>query len=333
MTIIYGILCAVSFALIGVCLAIDRKKELAMLLLFVSVFVSNLGHFLISIAPSLNFALNANKIAYLGQVFLPLLLLKMILNLSNIQWKKKTLGILVIISVAVLLVTLTPGLFPCYYSHAYIETVKGVTRLVREYGPLHILYFIYLVAYFVIMLATIIYAAVKKKIVAKLHLTFLLCAVLCNIIIWFAEQLLPRWFEFLTVSYIMSELFILFLYGILQEFGIVKEDGSIVIAHTAYKADAYLAGEIQEGDEPDDHALFSEKQIEKICTHADVVAMFTDRELDVLKLLLTNKQRKEIADKLFVTESTIKKHTKSIYIKLNVANRYELYASLKQYRR
>ena len=39
----------------------------------------------------------------------------------------------------------------------------------------------------------------------------------------------------------------------------------------------------------------------------------------------------EIADELFVTESTIKKHTSSIFAKFDVTNRFELYAKLKKY--
>ena len=75
MSVAYGILCVISLVLIGVCLAVDRKKDICLLLLFVSVFVCNLGQFLISVAPSLSFALNGNRVAYLGQVFLPLLML------------------------------------------------------------------------------------------------------------------------------------------------------------------------------------------------------------------------------------------------------------------
>ena len=60
MSIAYGILCVISLALIGVCLAVDRKKDICLLLLFISVFVCNLGQFLISIAPNLSFALNGN---------------------------------------------------------------------------------------------------------------------------------------------------------------------------------------------------------------------------------------------------------------------------------
>ncbi len=329
MSIAYGILCVISLALIGVCLAVDRKKDICLLLLFISVFVCNLGQFLISVAPSLSSALNGNRIAYLGQVFLPLLMLKMILNLCSLNYKKWLLPTLSFISIAVLFVTLTPGFFPCYYKNVSIEVADGVTRLIRDYGPLHLLYYIYLLSYFALMLIVIIHSAVKKKITSTLHTTFLLCAVLCSIIIWFAEQFFPRGFEFLTVSYVISELFILLLYGILQEYGIRGENGSIIIANTSKKAEEYLSGAIQSDD--DSTALFSEKDIDCILACEKIVSRITEREKEVLIKLLANKQRKEIADELFVTESTIKKHTSSIFTKFNVTNRFELYAKLKKY--
>ena len=329
MSVAYGILCVISLVLIGVCLAVDRKKDIYLLLLFISVFVCNLGQFLVSVAPSLSFALNGNRIAYLGQVFLPLLMLKMILNLCNLNFKKWLLPTLSLISIAVLFVTLTPGFFSCYYKNVSIEVTDGVTRLIRDYGPLHLLYYIYLLLYFALMLIVIIHSAVRKKNTSILHTTFLLCAVLCSIVIWFAEQFFPRGFEFLTVSYVISELFILLLYGILQEYGIRGENGSIIIANTSKKAEEYLSGAIQSDD--DSTALFSEKDIDCILACEKIVSRITEREKEVLIKLLANKQRKEIADELFVTESTIKKHTSSIYAKFNVANRFELYAKLKKY--
>ncbi len=330
MTVAYGIICAISLVLVGVCLAVDRKKDIYLLLLFVSVFVCNLGHFLLSIAPTLSFALNANRLAYLGQVFLPLLLLKMILNLCNLDYKKWMLTVLCGVSVFVLLVTLSPGILNWYYNQVSIEIIDGTTRLLRDYGPLHLLYYIYLFLYFGLMLFVIIYAMIKKKIKSKLHVSFLLCAVLCSIVIWFAEQLLPRGFEYLTVSYVMSELFILLLYGILQEYGLVANNGSVIIAHTTNKTDTHVSGETGSGDF-ENPCLFSQADIEHICASVQAVALLTERETQVLKQILTGKQRKEIAEQLFVTENTIKKHTTSIFKKLEVKSRFELYAKLKQY--
>ncbi|MGD8465500.1 MAG: LuxR C-terminal-related transcriptional regulator [Anaerolineae bacterium] len=47
----------------------------------------------------------------------------------------------------------------------------------------------------------------------------------------------------------------------------------------------------------------------------------TERELEVLRLLATRLSTQEIADRLFVTVSTVRSHTKNIYSKLNVHSR------------
>ena len=90
-----------------------------------------------------------------------------------------------------------------------------------------------------------------------------------------------------------------------------------------------MSGAIQADD--DSATLFSEKDIDNILTCEKIVSRITEREKDVLEKLLANKQRKEIADELFITESTVKKHTGSIFAKLDVTNRFELYAKLKKY--
>jgi DNA-binding NarL/FixJ family response regulator len=49
----------------------------------------------------------------------------------------------------------------------------------------------------------------------------------------------------------------------------------------------------------------------------------TEREKEVLQLIAEGYKNTEIADKLFVSENTVKSHIKNIYIKLDVKNRVE----------
>lgn len=50
---------------------------------------------------------------------------------------------------------------------------------------------------------------------------------------------------------------------------------------------------------------------------------FTEREIEVLHLLLEGLNNKEISQKLFISNHTTKAHVASIYKKLGVANRVQ----------
>jgi DNA-binding NarL/FixJ family response regulator len=55
----------------------------------------------------------------------------------------------------------------------------------------------------------------------------------------------------------------------------------------------------------------------------EVPAGLTDRELEVLRELATRASNREIADRLFISENTVKNHVRSILSKLNLQNRRE----------
>jgi DNA-binding NarL/FixJ family response regulator len=54
---------------------------------------------------------------------------------------------------------------------------------------------------------------------------------------------------------------------------------------------------------------------------SDLLSALTDREREVLDLLIQGQTNKQIAESLTVTVNTIKKHVQSIFTKLNVDNR------------
>ena len=86
-------------------------------------------------------------------------------------------------------------------------------------------------------------------------------------------------------------------------------------------------------DEDSNGELFTPSDIERMVAGCETMSELTGRERDVLRRILSNKRRKDIAFELCVSESTIKKHTSSVYRKLSVRNRLELFAKLKQYMR
>jgi LuxR family maltose regulon positive regulatory protein len=56
-------------------------------------------------------------------------------------------------------------------------------------------------------------------------------------------------------------------------------------------------------------------------TSQPLVEPLTNRELEILDMLVQRLQNKEIAAKLFISPETVKKHLNNIYGKLNVSSR------------
>ena len=318
MSTVYGLAMAVSLLMIGVYYYVDRKHDKYLLLLFVSVAVSDFGYFLLSLSKTLDAALWSNRIAYLGNVFLPFSLLMMIMTLSRFTYPKRLPKALVAVNTVMLLIAASGGWFPIYYKNVSLDFVNGLPVLIKEYGPLHAVYKVFLFAYFSAMVAVIAYTAVKKTVVSSKHTVFLAFVIIGNIAIWLVENMIHSSFEFLSISYILTEGMILFLYSILQDYGL-KDNPQNVDAITEQHIETV---EIIKA--------FSDEQIDSIMKNWSAVDTLSQREKEVLRFLLENKKRKVIAETLFVTESTIKKHTAAIYRKLETANRTELFEKAKK---
>ena len=324
MTALYGIVAVVAIIMLGVYFFIDRKRDIWLMLLFMSVAVCDIGYFLLSASKTLDAALWANRLAYLGSVFLVFFILMMIMNLSRFAYPKILPKVLIAINTAMLLIAASGGILPIYYKSVALDFIDGATVLVKEYGVLHNTYKLYLFAYFAAMIGVILYTAVKKTVISSKHSVFLAFVVIGNIAIWLVENLLDTDFEFLSISYIVTEGLILFLYGILQDYGLVD---------TQKIAEASVKPIIDEAEpnHTDVIKFFKPEQIDCIFDKCEAIESLSQREKEVLRFILLNKKRKDIAEELFVTESTIKKHTSGIFHKLEVTNRVELFEKVKEY--
>lgn len=325
MTVIYGVAVILSFILmIGYCVWV-REKEIWLLLLHFAVLGVNAGYFMLSVSRTLSGALFSNRIAYLGSVFLPLCMLMTIIKVCKIACPNWVTGILFFISIAVFFLAASGGYLDLYYKEVSIEFINGAAKLVKEYGPLHCLYLVYLLLYFFMMIAVIFYSTMKKDGTPHKLAIFLAAVVLGNVVIWFVEQLIPVDFEFLSVSYVFTELLLLLLYCMIQDGGFTAEYGN---RYPAEDCPGIAFGDSSDIDVASDY-IETDGPSELWNQDCEEIGLLTARELEVLTLIMQNKKRKEIAEELHVSENTIKKHTSHIFSKLAVANRKELYEKIK----
>ena len=305
MSMIYGILAGISLMLLIGYGALVKKKEMWLLLLFVSIFLVNAGYFSLSISKTLGEALLANRIAYLGSVFLPFFMLMTIAGVCHHPCKRWGVGLLIGINVIVFLIAASPGYTGWYYKEVTLIFVDGAAKLKKVYGPLHNIYFVFLFSYFAMMVGLIIRATKKKWLQSPKQAILLLVVVLLNILFWLVEQMISWDFEFLSVSYIISELLLLCLYSMLQDIEeMQKQIQPVIAAAEPVKAE--------------------QKSLDDIVEHWSATADLSPREKDVFRELLTDKKRKDIAEALCVSENTVKTHTSRVFSKMEVSTRSEL---------
>ena len=306
MTLIYGVLSLLAAVLLVGCSVLVGKKEPWLLLLFVYITVVNVGYLLLSMAKTVTAAIIANDIAYLGSVFLSMCMFLTIAGLCGFNIRKRLFVTLIIIGGVMFGIVATSGILPWYYKEVSLEYVDGATKLVKEYGVLHPVYLVYLVSYFTAMVVCIIVSVRKKMIASQKHATLIACIVFGNIAVWFVEKFITWNFEFLAVSYLFSEVILLGIYWMMQDY--VRADEPVRVVDIA--------------------TMTTEDKILKVLTFLPKDVILTAREREILELVLLNKKRKEIADELSLSENTIKTYTRTLYGKLGVGSREELYTML-----
>ena len=320
LSVIYAAAAVLSYITMIIYCCIMKKKDMWFLLMFSMISVVNTGYFVLSISGTLEEALLANRISYLGSVFLPLAMLFIILDTCRYKYRSYLPVILALISIFVFLVAASPGYLDIYYKEVTLGHANGVTVLEKVYGPWHNLYLLYLVAYFSAMIASICYATARKKIPSGRQATVIATAVLVNLGVWFIEQLVKIEFEFLSVSYIISELFLLSLYFIIN-------DGSSPASFTASEHPDTLPSSVPvqkisetvtDSRQPDEAFLIRCEHFRKQLT------TLTPTEQAVYGLYLEGKSTKEIMQTLNIKENTVKYHNKNIYSKLGVSSRRQM---------
>lgn len=313
MTIAYGVILIVAIILLVLYCTLIRNKEKWLLVLYSCVCIVNLGYLLLSLSKTVEFALFSNKIAYFGHIFLLISMFLTIVKISGFKYKKSLPIVLISIGVVVFGMVCTTGYLPWYYKGVSLEYADGAAKLVKEYGPLHIVYLIYVLSYFALMIVTIILATIKKKVGSIKHAGLLIAIVLCNISMWIVEKFVTWNFEFLSISYILSVGMLFFLYWMIQDY-VLKEElisskrQRVIVLDSIPKAE----------------------KIERILKLLPEGKNLTSRQMEMLEGILEGKSQKEIASELHISENTVKWHTGLLYSTLNVSGRDELYNILKQ---
>ena len=322
LSVIYGILALFSALLCITYLFFDQRRNRLFLVVFGCVLAANSGFFLMSVCDSLALAKIANGLSYFGGAFSILVMLLIVWDVCRMPKCRWLRWLLVGISIAIFSLAASGDWLGLYYRSVSLEKINGMTQLVKEYGPLHILYGLYLLSYMLMMVGIVLYAFKSKRLDSPKYTLFLLVTVLLNLGVWLVEQLMPVDFEFLSVSYIVTAVLLLLIYGMLCDYGIIQSSGALVSVQMLTQLNTH---QINPGQLPPNME-------EMFCRFAEKVKTLSAAERRILNYYIAGHEISELPELAFVSINTVKKHNRSIYQKLEIASRDELMLYIELFR-
>jgi DNA-binding CsgD family transcriptional regulator len=298
------------------------KRNRLFLALFGCITASNCGYFLLAVCTSLPVAKFANGVSYFGGAFSILVMLLIIYEVCQMRQRKWLMWILIGISVAVFALAASCDWMGLYYRSFSLEIINGTTHLVKEYGPLHGLYAVYLLVYVLLMVGIIAFAAKTKRLASPQYTLFLLVAVLLNVGVWLVEQMLDEEFEFLAVSYIVTGILLLLIYNMLCTYGIIRPDAGILSVQMLTQLNTH---QITPGQLPPNMEEMFHNFSQKVKT-------LSSAERRIVNYYIEGYEIAEIPELAFISIHTVKKHNRNIYQKLDISSRDELMLYIELFR-
>lgn len=308
--IMYSVCLLLSIILLVVYIIKSTEKHKEVIYISIAIIITNIGYLLYSLSGNITEALIFNNIAYLGNAFIPLFFLIAVTNVCRYKIKNTNKIILSAISIINFCFTLTVHFSDLYYKNPSYGIVNGAVDIIKENGPLHLIYVIYVLAYFIIILSVVIYSLINKKLEHKKYAIYMFSSIATCFIVWVIELLISVNYEFLSVAFIVILTLMVLVY-----FKMEKE-GALIIEEITRD---YSVNKAPEGVQVIDGDM-----IKSLCDKFISKKTLTSREAEILALILKGLTPSDISETLFISKNTFKTHVQNIYKKLSVKSREEL---------
>lgn len=208
----YQAMFVVSFLLVlGLVYQWRGQMEITYPVLFALIPIINYGYLSLAEAEELGTAILANKITYIGGCFFQLLYLLCVYSLCKIRLSSRILLILFSISTALYGFVLTIGHNSLFYRSVDIVREGNVSTLVKEYGPVHILFYLVVIGHMLANLAGLIYSILKRPDASLKNLYLLVGTDILCIIGFFGGRSITRKVELMPFVYVFVEIIFLMM--------------------------------------------------------------------------------------------------------------------------
>ena len=211
-TLYYELVFSLSFILtIIYVFAWRRHYDVNITIIFLLIPLVNLSYFFLWKASDVESAIMATKSVYMGGCFLMFFITMCVINLCDIKKGKWIRRIGFLISTVIYVGVLTLEKNHLLYKSYHMQEINGKMTLVKEYGPLHSIFYGMVIAYTIVEIVALAYSLKKKKQVPRRLIYMLIIPVIISVMGYLSRSVLNLTIETVPVGYVIAQIMYLLI--------------------------------------------------------------------------------------------------------------------------
>ncbi len=179
----------------------DVRKSISQYLSMIIVIISSFGYFFLAISRTLEEAIMALIIDYVGGAFLPLFYFFMVLEICHFELSQIVKIVLVMCQSFIYATVCTIGRSDIFYTSVTLHIKNGIAVLEKEYGPCHTLAVASLYLYLLLSFIVVVYSLAKKKSVDRKNAISMLVLMASAAIVYSGEKILHMEYSFIPLAF------------------------------------------------------------------------------------------------------------------------------------
>ena len=234
---IYAVTFLISILLLIALIYVGRKQNITFyIMMFTLITISNMGYYGVSYTKSLEAALVGHRMIYLSGTVVPFILFMCCLRLCHIKFHKLVVAPVFALCMVSLYLACSVESGDGYYKNISIGQENGMTHLIKEYGPLHKVYILYLFGTIAIIYGVLIRALLKESVSKRISLWLMLAATM-TVTLYVAKRIVGTEIELISIAYIIDEIIIIFL---IRRIGMYEVSDSIATSLSEHSNYGYI---------------------------------------------------------------------------------------------
>lgn len=189
----------------------EKKLNYYILALLAIITISNAGNFFLATANSIEEAIIAKKIYYVGGCFMPPIMLILIVRMCNISVRKWIENLFSFYSFVVYTMVFSIGYSKIYYKSVNLIQEDGATVIVPEYGIGHMFFYVLLYGYLLLGMGILVYSLRNKNQLSRKNLWALLGMEIMTILIFLLGRMINPSLEMMPLTYVVDGWLLLYL--------------------------------------------------------------------------------------------------------------------------